>query len=130
MRGHEAVIAMRRRGSAPASIWLDDTGGPFTLVTHPRIGWQLGSNAANVEVAPDENPLRLDLRFCVGLKVHAHCNSASRLAQIEARAMECGAARVIGSLFAGTGKSPRVVRMTDTEGKFVWEESPHGAVAA
>lgn len=126
MRGHEAVLAMRRVGATPASVWIDDTGGPYTSVSHPRNGWQLNSARANVEVLEDENPLRLDLRFCVGLTVHAQCNDPKRLASLEARAMECGASRVVGSVFGGEGRRRRVVRMTDTEGKFVWEDAAHG----
>lgn len=129
MRGHEAILSMRRCGVTPASVWIDDTGGPVTSMSHPATGWQVDTAHAQVEVLPTDNPRRLDLRFAAGLVVHLHTDCANRLQAFEETAQACGVGRLLGNLFAGQGWQRRVVRMTDTAGAFVWEED-HGQAAA
>lgn len=130
MRGHEAILSMRRCGVTPASVWIDDTGGPFTGMSHPGTGWQVDTAQAQVEVLPTDNPRRLDLRFAAGLTVHLHTDRAERLQAFEETAQACGVGRFLGNLFAGSGHNRRVVRMTDTAGAFVFEEDGHGQDAA
>lgn len=129
MRGHQAVLSMRRCGVTPASVWITDTGG-LTSSSHPGTGWQVDSNNAQVECEPTDNPRRLDLRFAAGLTVHLHTDSAERLQSFEETAQACGVGRLLGNLFVGSGLHRRVVRMTDTEGAFVWEEESHGQTSA
>ena len=125
MRGHQAILSMRRCGVTPASVWIDDTGTP-TSGSNPHTGWQRDTAHAQVDVEPTDNPRRLDLRFAAGLVVHVHTDSASRLAGFEETAKACGVGRLLGNLFAGEGHQRRVVRMTDTAGEFVFEEEKNG----
>lgn len=122
MRGHEAILSMRRSGVTPASVWIDDTGKP-TSGSDPRTGWQRDTAHAQVDVDPTDNPRRLDLRFAAGLTVHLHTDSEARLMAFEESAKSCGVGRMLGNLFAGSGLQRRVVRMTDTAGAFVWDEN-------
>ena len=115
MRGHEPILAMRREGAAPASIWLHDMAG-YTPDTAGRMAWPLHSARADVEVLHTDSPRRLDLRFCVGLVVHVNSDSSTRLQGLIDTAVACGAQRVIGSRI----NLGRVVSVTDTAGHFAW----------
>jgi hypothetical protein len=69
MKGHDALIAMRKEGGKPKGVWIchavDNAKGWAT--------WQKykGFDAyPEVEILPTEVPELLDLRFAVGLVVH------------------------------------------------------------
>lgn len=120
MRGHEAILAMRRVGAAPACVWLHDVPA-YTEHTSAGRGWQLSTNHAQVEVLEHEPARRLDLRFAAGLTLWVHTRSAARLRAVHNAARESGVGRVLGVLLQGEGEATTVAAMTDTEGAFAWE---------
>ena len=128
MRGHEAIIAMRRAGVAPQGVWIFDQQA-YTDSTHPTRGWMVDTAQATVELLPTDNPARLDLRFCVGLTVYTQGTDADRLAALEAALLKAGAARVLGALHRFDGQGYLTVAMTDTHGIVVME-AEHGTAAA
>ena len=69
MKGHDALIALRKRGFKPAGVWI-------CHAQDPSRGWASWSRYAGhdrypeVEILPTEVPELLDLRFVVGLVAH------------------------------------------------------------
>jgi hypothetical protein len=114
MRGHEPVIALRRRGIAPRSVWLCE------VPVHSGLcgDWMLDSPDAHVELLPSESAARLDLRFLVGLRVHIQTEAFTRLQALETAAVEAGALRVLGAVVGPAGDCQV---MTDTKGEIVWQ---------
>ena len=56
MTGQDQILALRRSGRAPVTVWLtDERGAPH--------------DGSTVYVAPDDVPELFDLRFLVGLTV-------------------------------------------------------------
>ncbi len=116
MRGHQAVLQMRRAGAAPTAVWIEDMGNRTCL---PR-DWPWYGSSAQVEIDRNESPRTLDLRFCVRLVVFASSTDRHRLEALAANAMECGAERVLGSLFEGNTERSDMTAMTDTQGILEW----------
>lgn len=129
MRGHEPILAMRRAGAAPISVWVNDQGEDYTPETSASRGWMTRSARACVELLPSDNPRTLDLRFLVGMTVHLQSRSERRMQEFIDSAMACGAHRVIGSVTTANEYHATVHRVTDTAGAFTWEPE-HGAAAA
>lgn len=113
MRGQQSVIAMRRKGYAPAAVWLYDLGSERQRQPFP---WPDFGASADVDIEPTDSPSRLDLRFCVGLRVWVQSRDLARLEAITRTAVEAGAKRVLGALLDGE----RCIAMTDTEGAIEW----------
>jgi hypothetical protein len=69
MKGHDALIALRKRGFKPAGVWI-------CHAQDPSRGWASWTRYAGhdrypeVEILPTEAPELLDLRFVVGLVAH------------------------------------------------------------
>ena len=120
MRGHEAIVTMRRNGVTPQGVWIFDQAG-YTDSTHPSRGWMVDTAQATVELLPTDNPARLDLRFCVGLTVYTQGDDAARLEALEAALVKAGAARVLGALIGFDGRDHQTLAMTDTRGIVVME---------
>lgn len=98
MRGHEQLIAVRRRGVKPAAVhvWCgsDETGWSS--------GWlERGSSVAWIEVGDGDSLAGLDLRCVVGLPVVVQGDSERRVRGVCEAAAECGAKRVIGDFGGG-----------------------------
>lgn len=114
MRGHEPIIAMRRRGKRPAFVFLDTT-----RTTAPMCEWRDWPNVSpaipSVWVEPDDAPHRLDLRFVFGLSVVVTGIDADRVKALADAAYSAGALRVIASVTTD-GPNPRAVSVTDSFG--------------
>lgn len=112
MRGHQALIAMRRGGKHPATV--------FVGLDPDRLrcwrDWHLLGDSPSVEVEPGDTIGRLDLRFVRGLTVIADGNDAQRLAAFSSACMAAGAARVVASVLGEDRRGPIVINVTDTEG--------------
>ncbi len=93
MRGHEKIIAMRKAGSRPAIVFLND----FPCKTD----WFEFGEHATVDVSGDQ-PEWLDLRFLVGLKVSITGGNEKRAK----RFME--ACKAAGAVTVGAGVSAHV----------------------
>lgn len=120
MRGHEAMVDMRRRGFVPTAVWVHDL--PLEAQRTPdRWNWPLHGQSACIDLDPTDNPARLDLRFVVGLTVWIQARDAQRLQALTDLAVACGAKRVLGSLVAGEGDRARCVAHTDTQGVLTWQ---------
>ena len=113
MKGHEQVIALRRRGRMPPTVtlWADGSG---TLAR----GWDRYGCHAQVDIEPADKPERLDLRFVVGVPlVWVRGDDAERVRRVAAAAVAAKAVRVIGVAYDERGK---VAAMTDTDEVMTW----------
>lgn len=124
MRGHEAIVTMRRNGVTPQGVWIFDQQR-YTDSTHLGRGWMVDTAQATVELLPTDSPARLDLRFCVGLVVYTQGSDLNRLEALEGALLKAGAARVLGALVRDTPRGHETVAMTDTKGIVVMEPA-HG----
>lgn len=95
MRGHEPLIAMRKAGKLPASVWFEVDSGEawrnwpqYLGVNWARFPGKIGS--ADVLIEPDDSIPRLDLRFVVGMTVHVQGVDANRVGQLHYACREAG----------------------------------------
>lgn len=119
MRGHQPIIAARRQGFVPASVWLHDLPAG-QRPERERFPWPTFGSAASVDIEATDSPARLDLRFLVGMQVFVMADRAERLEALESAAKAAKAKRVLGHLFADSRQGPQLVRITDTEGAMTW----------
>lgn len=105
MKGHEQVIALRRRGVRPACLWVSD----YDCLT---VG-----DGLTVSVEQQDTPERIDWRFVVGLTVLLDGFDGDRLMRI---AKACGpfAKRIVTTIFCPA--TWRVQSINDTEGVLTW----------
>jgi hypothetical protein len=85
MRGHEAIIAMRKAGRRPAIVFLND----FPCDTD----WQKWGDHVTVDVS-GEQPEWADLRFLVGLRVSITSKSEKRAKRLFEACKRAGCATV------------------------------------
>lgn len=98
MRGHDALIAMRRGGQRPRTLQIH-AGVDHSLAWKD---WQdTMPGHAEVEIADDEFLSGLDLRFVVGMRVIVTGDSDRRVTAIHAKCVELGARRVVSAVFDG-----------------------------
>lgn len=92
MRGHEPIIAMRKRGVKPATVFID-------TFEDPAKSWRLwptvDQSLPQVEVLDADMLSGLDFRFLVGLRVVVTGHDARRVKAICSACMDAGAARVV-----------------------------------
>lgn len=93
MRGHEALITLRREKKRPQGVWISHRRSPDAMV------WHLSATTLpypEIEILPSENPAALDLRFVVGLTVHVNgCNDYEKAKRLHDALVAAGARRVI-----------------------------------
>lgn len=98
MRGHEALVAMRRRGMRPVSADISDG--------MDRLGcwrdWQHWTGVAHVEVQPGDSINRLDLRCMVGLIVSVAGTDPVRVRALHDACVAAGARAVMAAVYAPT----------------------------
>ena len=112
MRGHQPIIALRRRGLAPAMVQVDTD--PDTL--RMWRDWPgLCPALPFVQIDPADVAAALDLRFLAGLVVNVAGSDPDRVAAVAAACEQNDAQRVIAVC---TGPLPdcHVITITDTEG--------------
>ena len=114
MTGQEKILALRRTGRSPRTVWVDDFPGN-------------ASDGTSVSLAPQDVPEQQDWRFLVGLTVLVSGTCEARLFRIAAA---CGAfaKRVIVNVHGtepargqyGLPISP-LLKITDTDGVLTWQ---------
>jgi len=105
MRGHEALVAMRRRGVRP--VMADISDGMDGLGCWRD--WQDWTGTAQIEVQPGDSISRLDLRCLVGLFVIVSGTDESRVKRLHDACVEAGASAVMATVYertAGGGLKP------------------------
>jgi len=109
MTGHEPLIAMRKAGQRPEAVFLDDFHSPSARDwSEPgkAFGQVWPMDYPTIEIAQNDNPRTLDLRFVVGLQVHISSPKESRAKALFERARQCGAA-VVAAAVLEPGVRPR-----------------------
>lgn len=118
MRGHEAILQLRRRGFAPRLVSVE-TEGP--AIRFDRFFPAIDDGYAMLQIEPHEPVHRVDLRCLLGLVVVVSGCNAERVAAVCAACTAAGAERVIGNTTEpAPGARFAVVSVTDTEGVFAW----------
>lgn len=124
MKGHEPLIAMRRQGFVPGSVWLDldpsnywRTWPQFLGVEWRKYPGSVGT--AHVQVETGDSIPRLDLRFVVGLTCWVQGSDSYRVAQLHQACTDAGAKRVLSALMARDDRGqPHCAALFDTAGVF------------
>lgn len=94
MRGHEALIALRKTGVRPQIVFIE------AGIDHAETWrtWQDDTpEHAYVEVGPDDAISSLDLRFVVGMNVVISGPDERRVGAVYRLCQESGAKRVLGA---------------------------------
>lgn len=91
MRGHLALLAMRRSGKRPAFITFTDSSMPFRWDQRPE-----SLPYPDVEIEADDSPELIDIRFVVGLPVVVSIGDEQRMRRVVLAAERAGASRVYG----------------------------------
>jgi hypothetical protein len=105
MKGHDQLIALRRKGLKPTYVWISDYPWAF-----------LDGLTVNVH---GDTPELLDLRFLVGTTALVEGPDQSRVDRI-ANACEAIAQRVIANCNTWDGMRITSTTTTDTEGVMTW----------
>lgn len=115
MRGHEALVAMRRAGVTPLSVDIrDEAPGWVATEWHHRF-----PRCAFLAIRPDEPLHSLDLRCVVGLPVQISSASEKRLGELLRRVRTEAPSRLIGTLFADNPRAD-LLAVYDSEGVLTW----------
>lgn len=114
MRGHEPIVAMRKRGQKPAIVYLD-----LMRDASPMKAWRdwpgVSPAIPTVWVQPEDAPHRLDLRFLVGLTAVVTGEDSDRVAALAKACTDAGALRVVASVVEPAPRREfRVVSVTDS----------------
>ena len=100
MRGHESLIAMRRKGHRPGMVFVwcgDDQLKEWA-------DWpQASPHRAHIEVADSDQLAGLDWRCVVGMTVLVQGLSKSRVMSVCHQCLENGAKRVLAAFLGHSG---------------------------
>lgn len=117
MRGHQPIIAMRRRGITPALVQIgtDEPAGLRMWRDWP----ELCPAVAWVQIDADEVAAALDLRFVTALTVSVTGSNPDRVEAVAQACRDHHADRVIAVCTEQHGECS-VIGITDTEGMLTW----------
>lgn len=112
MRGHEALIALRRQGLRPALVDIDLEPCPW----RNWADWPEWTNVPQIEVQPSDSIRLLDLRFLVGLTVQVSGFDGPRVWAMFDACRAAGAARVLAfvQVASNGGQTVRTVEARDS----------------
>ena len=79
MRGHDAIVALRRQGLKPDLLLVEGRVGKFAPPSAAEI--QRDGMTPWVEIEPSDVPEMTDLRWSVGIDIHLSEFDSSRLTQ-------------------------------------------------
>lgn len=105
MRGHEALIVLRRQGWRPAGGVIVDAS-PSGVDRWARDWPRMGMSMAFVDIEPGD-PVH-DLRFAIGLTVQVIGNDVRRVGEVAQAFVAAGAATVIAGAGDGPGETSAV----------------------
>jgi hypothetical protein len=115
MRGHEHILALRKAGAVPRSVWFAFDGDGWRW--WPWSTGRAGGVAAEVLIEPDDSPARLDLRFVVGLLCHVQGRDERRVHRLHSALSDAGAARVLSTVMVNDECGvERAASIVDTAG--------------
>lgn len=92
MTGHEALIAMRKRGYVPRVVFIDTTPDHLSM---QREWTDVNRSHACINIAESDSLAGLDLRCVVGLSVVVSGESLSRCKAVGLMSEQAGAKRII-----------------------------------
>ena len=111
MKGHEPLIAMRRKGHVPVGGLMVDTS-PAGSDRWAGDWGKLGMSMAFVDIQPRDS--LHDLRFAFGLAVQVSGEDTFRVGQVAQAFVAAGASRVIAGVGRYIGEDYHVERMAFT----------------
>jgi hypothetical protein len=93
MRGHQALIELRREKKRPQGVWISHSPSFDCMLWHQNADTL---PYPEIEILPNESPEVLDLRFVVGLIVHVSgCSDYKKAKRLHDALLAAKAARVI-----------------------------------
>jgi hypothetical protein len=93
MRGHQALIDLRREKKRPQGVWISHSPSRDCLLWHQNADTL---PYPEIEILPHESPETLDLRFVYGLTVHVSgCDDYKKAKKLHDAVVAAKAARVI-----------------------------------
>ncbi len=95
MRGHEALIALRRRGVRP--VWAFVTVGRDHSESCRE--WHEWMSAAHIEIQPEDRIQRIDLRCLLGMWVSVSGFDAERVAAAHEACVAASARCVMSAVY-------------------------------
>lgn len=123
MRGHDALIELRRRHRmCPGLVFVDLVAEPSPAAAD----WQHWATQAHIEVTDTESIRRLDLRFLVGVHVVASGFNPDRVHQLHEACKAAGAARVVSIVHQWQGEELRTLSTRDSLADTEHAEATHG----
>lgn len=111
MRGHEKIIAFRKKRMMPEAIFIDDYSFPS-----PHANWEENEDFPHVCTFGDVIET-LDLRFLIGTQVHISTESESRGKALFNACKRHGAVTVVAC---------QTVKINDYKYETKWMDSWHG----
>ena len=124
MRGHEALLSMRKAGYRPGVVFVDTD----PCQQRQWASWQdYSPTRAALWIEPKDNARHIDLRCVVALPVLVTGTDAARVHAIAEACKTAGASRVVASVLERTGEGEftrfQAVETTDTEEVLTWPKS-------
>jgi hypothetical protein len=100
MRGHLALLEMRRAGAAPDVVLVDC----FPTPSHQAQHWPSDNpTTAVIEIEAGDRPARLDLRCLIGLDVTVNGFDSQQVAAVEAAVIAAKARTVTAAVLRRNG---------------------------
>lgn len=101
MNGHKELVAMRRAGVQPRSVYLTDSDDAYTIATAATWHWhphcQTGEAVAHIRIERTDLPEELNLHCLAGLECHVSSSrSDDRFMRIFQAVCDAGASAVAG----------------------------------
>lgn len=111
MRGHHALIAMRRRHRRPAYVWIDterDQSKAWSDWTETT------PLAAQLQIDPDDVPSLLDLRALLGLTVIVSGSDQERVSAVAQAVAQHDPGRLIVARIGFNRGEVQLIEISDT----------------
>jgi hypothetical protein len=117
MRGQDPIVAMRRTGRRPETLYLSLRDFPHGAPT-----WAIPEHTVFVEDC--ESIARLDLRFLVDCNVSIDGSESTRVRRLFDAAKSHGAGRVLAHVAVPAARETfQLLEILDTDGVMTWLKS-------
>lgn len=122
MKGHQQLLALRKRGAVPDWVFIDLDSDPLNEWSD----WERTNNA-KAALLVEASDKRLDMRFVVKLACFVQGENKDRVMAVRDACIAAGASRVIATVTQRFGSGEyatfRTSLVTDTAGHMAYDEA-------